>query len=131
MIGLLKRSDRMVLFVGLFLGLIALAHPYLKSFWSPEPFDPDLSRVNGQPVTLEEVRVKVPGFVEKNRKIDLNAAGVKRLTTLSGVGPVLAERIVAYRKEHGDFSRPAELEEVSGIGPSTLEEIRDRLKAEG
>jgi competence ComEA-like helix-hairpin-helix protein len=90
-----------------------------------------LSRVNGQPVTLEEVRVKVPGFVERNRKVDLNAAGAKRLTALSGIGPVLAERIVAYRKEHGDFSRPAELEEVSGIGPSTLEEIRDRLRAEG
>ena len=92
-------------------------------------------RTNGR-VAIDETRVrrvnvKVPGFVERNRKVDLNAAGAKRLTALSGIGPVLAKRIVAYRKEHGDFSRPAELEEVSGIGPSTLEEIRDRLKAEG
>jgi competence protein ComEA len=129
MIGLLKKSDRMVLFVGLFLGLIALAHPYLKSFLSPGPTGPDLSRVNGRPVTLEEVRVKVPEFVERGQKVDLNRAGEERLTELPGIGPVLAGRIIAYREEHGDFSTPAELEEVSGIGPSTLEGIRDRLKA--
>ncbi|MFN8234337.1 MAG: helix-hairpin-helix domain-containing protein [Actinomycetota bacterium] len=42
-----------------------------------------------------------------------------------GIGEVLAATIVAYRDEHGLFASVDQLEDVSGIGPSTLEEIRD------
>ena len=48
--------------------------------------------------------------------IDINTADAEPLTALPGIGEVLAERIVAYRSEHGLFASPEELLEVEGIG---------------
>lgn len=55
--------------------------------------------------------------------VDLNAATVAQLDTLPGVGPVTAAKIVAWREEHGRFTRVEELQEVSGVGPKTYAEI--------
>ncbi|HKJ12562.1 MAG TPA: helix-hairpin-helix domain-containing protein [Ornithinimicrobium sp.] len=59
--------------------------------------------------------------------IDLNAADSTTLQTLSGVGPVTAEAILAWRAEHGRFSSTEELLEVSGIGPKTVERLRSQV----
>jgi competence protein ComEA len=57
--------------------------------------------------------------------VNINAASATELEALPGIGEVLAATIVAYRDEHGPFASVDQLEDVSGIGPSTLEEIRD------
>jgi competence protein ComEA len=57
--------------------------------------------------------------------VNVNTATAADLETLPGIGPVLAEAIVAYRDEHGPFTSVEQLEDVSGIGPVTLAEIRD------
>ena len=59
--------------------------------------------------------------------IDLNAAGAEELKTLSGIGDVLAARIIAYREENGPFQRVEELTKVNGIGMKILEENIERL----
>ena len=56
--------------------------------------------------------------------IDLNTATAQQLDTLPGVGPVLAQRIVDWRTEHGRFDSVDQLQEVSGIGPSRLADLR-------
>ena len=56
--------------------------------------------------------------------VNVNTATAADLETLPGIGPVLAEAIVAYRDEHGPFTSVDQLEDVSGIGPVTLGEIR-------
>jgi competence protein ComEA len=56
--------------------------------------------------------------------VDLNAATQAQLDALPGVGPVLAGRILAWRTEHGRFTRVDELGEVAGIGPKALERLR-------
>lgn len=56
-------------------------------------------------------------------KVDLNSADVTTLETLPGVGPVLAQRIVDWRTEHGGFSSVDELGEVSGIGEKTFADL--------
>ena len=53
-------------------------------------------------------------------RLDLNAASVEELQTLPGIGPVLAERIGAYRTEHGPFPTVEAVMEVSGIGEKTF-----------
>lgn len=57
--------------------------------------------------------------------ININTAGATELEALPGIGEVLAATIVQYRTENGPFASVDQLEDVSGIGPSTLEEIRD------
>jgi competence protein ComEA len=60
--------------------------------------------------------------------VDLNAADEAALDALPGVGPVIAGRIVAWRRQHGRFSSVDELTEVSGIGEATLERLRPLVR---
>ena len=58
------------------------------------------------------------------RPLDVNRAAVGDLELLPGVGPALAQRIVAHRVEHGAFASIDALAQVRGIGPKTLERLR-------
>lgn len=65
-----------------------------------------------------------PGGKDGNAQpINLNTATVQELQMLPGVGPVLAERVVAYRTEHGGFTAVDELLDVNGIGEVTFGEL--------
>jgi competence protein ComEA len=59
--------------------------------------------------------------------INVNTATATELEALSGIGEVLAAAIVDYRTDNGPFTSVDQLEDVSGIGPATLEEIRDQV----
>jgi competence protein ComEA len=67
----------------------------------------------------------VPGATPGSTLINVNTATLDELETLPGIGEVLAQAVVTYREEHGPFTSVDQLEAVSGIGPATLEEIRD------
>jgi competence ComEA-like helix-hairpin-helix protein len=56
--------------------------------------------------------------------MDLNRASAAELTLIPGVGPKLAERIVAERTRRGGFAELEELRAVRGIGPKTWERVR-------
>ena len=56
--------------------------------------------------------------------ININTASETDLEALPGVGPVTAAAIIDYRTQNGPFSAVDDLIDVSGIGPSTLEQIR-------
>jgi len=56
--------------------------------------------------------------------VNINTASESELESLNGVGPVLAAAIIQYRTEHGPFQGVDDLDDVSGIGPVTLEELR-------
>ncbi len=77
-----------------------------------------------RPITLYDVAVIVPRWVEP-RRIDINQASAVELTELPGIGPALAARIVAHRAERGPFRTVDDLDAVKGIGPSTVEGLRD------
>ena len=59
--------------------------------------------------------------------VNVNTADLETLDKLSGIGPALAERIIAYREEHGPFQTVEDLLEVKGIGEATLEEFRQEI----
>jgi competence protein ComEA len=69
----------------------------------------------------------MPGATTGTGLININTASASELETLSGIGEVLAAEIVSYRTENGPFASVDELDEVSGIGPATLEDIRDQV----
>jgi len=56
--------------------------------------------------------------------IHLNSADAAALDVLPGVGPVLAQRIVNWRNQHGSFSSVDELAEIQGIGDKLLASLR-------
>ncbi|WP_082518145.1 ComEA family DNA-binding protein [Curtobacterium sp. Leaf183] len=60
--------------------------------------------------------------------IDLNAADQTALETLPGIGPALAQRILAWRQEHGRFASVQDLLEVNGIGDARFAELEDRVR---
>ena len=59
--------------------------------------------------------------------VNINTATSEQLQTLPGIGPVLAERIIAWREENGSFRAPEELTKVKGIGDANLLEILDLI----
>jgi competence protein ComEA len=56
--------------------------------------------------------------------VDVNTATLEQLETLPGVGPVLGQNILDYRAANGPFASVDQLDEVSGIGPATLAQLR-------
>ena len=60
--------------------------------------------------------------------ININQADALELQLLPGVGPVLADRILAHRQKHGAFHAPDDLDAVKGIGPKTIEKLRPYLE---
>lgn len=76
------------------------------------PFD-----LNGAPVPAEA----------EDGRININEADEKKLSELPGIGPAMAGKIIAYREEHGLFSRIEELQNVKGIGPSKYKELQDKV----
>ena len=60
-------------------------------------------------------------------KININTAGVEELQMLSGIGKSTAEKIVNYRNENGKFEKIEDIKNVSGIGDSKFNSIKDKI----
>lgn len=87
----------------------------------------DTNAVNLARVVVDGEQVRVPVAGEASGQgglINLNTSDATTLERLPGVGPVLAERIVAYRDANGPFASVDALDGVSGVGPAVLEQIR-------
>jgi len=61
------------------------------------------------------------------RPVNLNTATVTELMQLPRIGAKTAERIVAFRKQHGGFLRPEELMNVKGIGEKSFVRLKPHL----
>jgi competence protein ComEA len=60
--------------------------------------------------------------------VSLGSATLEQLQTLDGVGPATAQKIVAYRTEHGGFRSVDDLANVPGIGPKKLAAIKPHVQ---
>ena len=61
--------------------------------------------------------------------LNINTASVEELQTLPNIGGQMAQRIVAYREQHGKFASVDALQDVKGIGVKTLEKLRPFVDA--
>ena len=59
--------------------------------------------------------------------VNVNTASAEELQTLTGIGPSLAQAIIDYRAEHGDFKTAEDLLNVKGIGETKLEGFRAEI----
>ncbi|OGF24446.1 MAG: hypothetical protein A2V63_03690 [Candidatus Eisenbacteria bacterium RBG_19FT_COMBO_70_11] len=89
-------------------------HPTLRAL--PPPARP-------APAAADSARAETPAPAPP---LDLNRASAVELMALPGIGPVLAERIVAHRRAHGEFRAVEDLLAVRGVGARLLERLRGR-----
>jgi len=97
-----------------------------------EPLQPEAAAPGGQPAGSPPAGAGVagtgPGASDDGSgaagaKVNLNTATAEELDGLPRVGPVLAQRIVDWRAEHGNFKAVEELDAVDGVGPKMLEAL--------
>lgn len=63
--------------------------------------------------------------------VDVNTASPALLTYVAGIGPSLANKIVAYRNEKGSFKNREEIRSVPGLGPKAFEQSAGFLRIHG
>lgn len=95
--------------------------------------DADLDAVNLAAPLQDGDKVLVPtrgqggtsggGGSTSDGRVNLNTATAAELETLPGIGPSLAQRIIAHREQRGPFRDVRDLLKVSGIGPKKFEAI--------
>ncbi len=74
----------------------------------------------GEPLQVSSPRIQ---FLLQ-QPMNINNADTDEFALLSGIGPALAKRIVAYREHHGNFASVDDLIHVAGIGPKKLRQIK-------
>ena len=101
-----------------------------RHHWAPLPtFSEDIPEFHSiSEDTLDGEEKVDTGRSESDHLISLNRASQEYLERLPGVGPVIAGRIVEYRKEYGDFQSIEELVKVKGVGLKTVEKLKPYLK---
>ena len=99
----------------------------------------DLSTINLARVLNDGEQIYVDSTVVNSRgvrvskaiprgPININRATAKQLDALDGVGPVIAQRIVDYRKINGSFLSIDDLQKVSGIGAAKFAQIKAKVR---
>jgi competence protein ComEA len=98
----------------------------------------DLTRVNVAAILYDGDQVHVPAMgtgeaiatAPGGDIVYINRATVEEIDTLPGIGETTAEAIVAYREANGLFTSMDDLDQVEGIGPSTLAELEGLISFE-
>ncbi|MBN3038231.1 MAG: helix-hairpin-helix domain-containing protein [Candidatus Omnitrophica bacterium] len=66
-------------------------------------------------------------LIAQQASVNINSLDVNELCRLSGIGQVLAERIVEYHRANGPFTTKEELMQVKGIGEKKFKTIKDLI----
>lgn len=72
-----------------------------------------------------------PNDETETELININTATLQQLQTLPGIGVILAQRIIDYREQHGNFASVADIMNVSGIGQGKLDAIIEYITTGG
>lgn len=99
----------------------------------------DLSTINlarvlndGEQIYVDSTVVNSNGVrvskAVRSGPININRATARQLDALDGVGPVIAQRIVEYRKINGSFLSIDDLQKVSGIGAAKFAQIKAKVR---
>lgn len=105
--------------------------------------DADISKINLSKVLYDSEKIVIPYIQEEkieldnnnevnnsdSEKININDSNEEQLMTLPGVGEATAKKIIEYRK-NGNFETIEDIKNVSGIGDSKFDKIRDKITVE-
>jgi competence ComEA-like helix-hairpin-helix protein len=76
-----------------------------------------------QPSNITHGKIDVEELVREAKNVNINSADIKVISTLPGIGPKLAQRIIEYRIKNGPFKDKETLKNVPGIGPRKFLDI--------
>ncbi len=118
--------------------VIAASEPVPRTSASPSPAIPQRTPPRERPAADAPSDTATPAPIVRTpeptparqtpsiaRRIDLNTAPAAELELLPGIGPALAARIIEERENEGPFESVDDLQRVRGIGPRTVERIRE------
>ena len=114
------------LFVGFTLGLFIGRNTGSGTVTLAVPAQMQTAPTTAATAAAETVPEKTVSF-----PVNINTADADTLTALPGIGQVLAERIVAYRRQNGPFRVIEEITKVEGIGEKKAEAILDLITVGG
>jgi competence protein ComEA len=83
---------------------------------------------DGQQVVVPARGTSSSAATAEDGPISLGSADQADLETIEGIGPVTAADIIEFRDERGGIASIEELDEIPGIGPTTIESLSDRLQ---
>ena len=114
------------LFVGFTLGLFVGRNSGSGTVTLAVPAQMQTAPTAAATVAAETVPEETVSF-----PVNINTADADTLTALPGIGRVLAERIVAYRRQNGSFRAIEEITKVEGIGEKKAEAILELITVGG
>lgn len=87
---------------------------------------------DGEQVLVTNQKVTLPSSSSGRKavysgKVSINSATKAQLDSLPGIGPVIAERILVYRKSNGPFAALEDIQKVNGIGAAIYAQISSRI----
>src|SRR5215218_2543551 len=85
---------------------------------------PERAAGGSSPGTASAASAAMPA---EGQPVNLNTATLEQLDTLSGIGPLTAQKILEFREERGGFSSIEELGEIPGIGDKRLATLREEV----
>ena len=91
---------------------------------------PNINEKDEEIIVVEEKagdNIIIEGNKSKEEKININKAAQTEIETLPGIGPSTALKIINYRNEHGKFKNIEDIKNVSGIGDSKFENIKEYI----
>lgn len=94
---------------------------------------PNINEKDEEVIVVEEKagdNIIIEGNKSKEEKININKAAQTEIETLPGIGPSTALKIINYRNEHGKFKNIEDIKNVSGIGDSKFENIKEYICVE-
>ena len=118
-----NRNEQIILLLLCGILIVGIVIRYLDSK-DPDRIPDFEVRKNAVEVPPEKEK---PEISQAQELIDINSATAKEFERLPGIGPQIAGRIVAYREKNGAFKRVDDITKVRGIGPKTLERLRQHL----
>lgn len=87
----------------------------------------DLPAIEAAQIVEIEEKITIEQSFYQEGKLLLNEAPKEKLVELPGIGPVLADRIIAYREKNGPFQDVSELLRIKGIGNKKLNTFRSKV----
>lgn len=105
-----------------------------------ETEEADLNKINLAQLLSDGDKIYVPSIndneieeykdtTSRSSTVNINTATLEELTSLPGIGELTAQRIIDYRKQNGKFKNIDDLKNVSGIGESKFNNLKEKITA--